>query len=211
MDKRPNSKALSRAAAVLFATATIAIAGCGAAGEYVWVDQVPRTEIADAPPGDYVIASGDVLMVRVYNQDAISTRARVRPDGRIGVPLAGEIEALGRRPADLAKEIEARLKPFVVAPAVTIAVEEVQAVRVSVIGEVARPGTYALEPRAGVLDALAGAGGVSEFADRDRIFVLRKRAGKPPMRVRFSYARLAAGEGRAAAFVLIAGDVVTVE
>lgn len=195
----------------LAAAFAVAIAGCGHTSRYVWIDDVSRAEIAEGASRDYVVASGDVLNVRVYNQDAISTRARVRPDGRVAMPLAGEIEALGRRPADLAREIEAKLKPFVLAPAVTIGVEEVSPLRVSVIGEVARPGVYALDPRSGVIDALAAAGGMTEYADRDRIFVVRKRPPRPPLRIRFSYSGLAGGSERAAAFSLAPGDVVTIE
>jgi polysaccharide biosynthesis/export protein len=176
------------------------LAGCGAAEPYVWVEQVPEATAGEGS-GEYVIAAGDVLAVRVYNQDAVTTRSRVRPDGRIAVPLAGEVQAEGRRPADLAREIEARLKPFFVAPAVAIGVDEVQPLRVPVMGEVAHPGVYPLEPRAGVLDALAAAGGTTEYADRDRIFVVRRRAGKDGVRIRFTYGRLAG----------VPGDVVMVE
>lgn len=177
---------------------------------FTWVDEIPRTEIGDSAAGDYTIAEGDLLNVRVYNQDALSIRGRVRPDGRIGVPLAGEVEALGRRPADLARELEARLKPFIVAPAVVVAVEEIQPVRIAVLGEVAHPGVFVLEPGASVLQALATAGGTTEFADRERIFVIRKRLAKAPLTIRFSYARLV-GNARAAAFTLATGDVVAVE
>ena len=190
---------------------TIALAGCGAADAYVPVDQIPPAQLSEKAGGDYVIASGDVLNVRVYNQDAISTRGRVRPDGRIGVPLAGEIEAVGRRPAELARDLEARLKPFVVAPSVVVGVEETQPVRVSVVGEVTRPGVYVLEPGTGVLDALAAAGGATEFADRERIFVVRKATDGHPLRIRFGYVALTRGHGRAVTFTLSTGDAVIVE
>jgi polysaccharide export outer membrane protein len=189
----------------------LSLPGCGYAGPYVWVDDASRAELGDAAGRDYVIAGGDLLAVRVYNQEALSIRGRVRPDGRIAVPLAGEVEALGRRPADLARELEARLKSFVVAPAVVVAVEEVQPIRISVIGEVAHPGVFTLDADAGVLQALAMAGGATEYADRERIFVIRRVHAKAPVRIRFSYARLLGGSARAAAFVLAPGDVVAVE
>lgn len=191
--------------------ALLALAGCGPTGAYVWVNDVPKTDLAGAGDGAYVIGAGDLLSVRVYNQEAISTRGRVRPDGRIAVPLAGEIEAVGRRPVDLAKEIEAHLKSFVVAPVVAVSVEEIQPVKISVLGEVARPGMFTLEAGAGVLEALASAGGPTDFADKDAIFVLRRRGAAPPLRVRFTYAQLTGGAGNAAAFTLVSGDVVTVE
>ncbi len=193
------------------AIVVLSLAGCGSAGAYLWVDEVPATEVVDPGPRQYVIAAGDVLSIRVYNQDAISTRGKVRPDGKIGVPLAGEVDAGGRRPVELAREIEAQLKPFVVAPAVVVSVEEVQPIHVAVLGEVARPGVYALEPGAGVLQAMAIAGGATDFADRDGIYLLRKRAAQPPLRIRFSYAKLAGGEGRGAGLTLVAGDVLMIE
>lgn len=187
------------------------LAGCAPIGPYVWIDDIPATEIAEPTRRDYVINAGDVLTIRVYNQDAISSRARVRPDGRIAVPLAGEVDAVGRRPIELAKEIEAQLKPFVVAPAVTVSVDEVQPVQVSVLGEVARPGVYPIEPGSGVLQALALAGGKTRFAAADRIFVLRRRLADAPLRIRFTYDQLRAGAGKAATFTLAPGDVVSVE
>jgi polysaccharide export outer membrane protein len=195
---------------VLFTSAVLGLAGCGAADAYVWVEDVPRTEIAADRKGDYVIGSGDLVAIRVYNQEALSTRARVRPDGKIAVPLAGEIEARGLHPSDLAKEIEARLKSFVVAPAVIVSVEEFRPIQISVVGEAARPGVFPLEPGSGVLAALASAGGMTEFADRERIFVLRKRAAQAPIRIRFTYAQLSTGAS-GATFALTDGDVVVLE
>lgn len=194
---------------ILTACAALGLAACGSALDYTWIEDVPATELASVHRGDYVIATGDLLAVRVYNQEALSSRGRVRPDGKISVPLAGEVVARGRRPADLARDVEALLKPFMVAPAVVVSVEEIQPMQISVLGEVARPGVFALEPGAGILAALASAGGTTEFADRDRVFVLRKRAEGPPLKIRFTYARLTGSGG--AAFVLADGDVVMVE
>lgn len=189
----------------------LALAACGGAGSFVWIDDVPLTEIVEPARREYVIASGDVLAIRVYNQEAISARCRVRSDGRIAIPLAGEIDAVGRRPVELAKEIEAQLKPFVVAPAVVVSVEEMQPLQISVLGEVMRPGVFPMEPGSGVLQALALAGGTTRFAHQDRIFVLRRRLAQPPLRIRFTYKDLAGGTGRGATFSLAPGDVVTVE
>jgi polysaccharide biosynthesis/export protein len=184
--------------------------GCGA-GAYVWVDTLGEAGAASASESAYTIAAGDLLNIRVYDQDAISTRARVGPDGKIALPLVGEIEAQGQRPAALARQIEGRLKPFIVAPSVAITVEEAQSVKISVVGEVARPGVFAITPGTGVVQALALAGGITEFADRDSIFVLRARAAKPPLRIRLTYADLTRGVGRAPAFPLQSGDTVVAE
>ncbi len=183
--------------------------GCGG-GAFVWVDDLPQRPAA-AVDDTYVIATGDVLNIRVYNQDSISTRARVTPDGRVAVPLVGELEARGARPAALARQIEDRLKPYVVAPAVSITLDEVQPMRVSVVGEVAHPGVFTVPAGTGVLSALAFAGGLTEYADRDSVFVLRARPGEALSRIRFSYNYLSRGLGRGALFALEPGDTVVVE
>ena len=179
------------------------IAGCGGAGAYVWVNDMPPE-----PPTahDYRIHAGDTISVHVFGQETMTTKARVRTDGRIAFPILGEIEVRDKRPADLARELEARLTEYVVTPHVTVAVEDVQPLLVSVMGEVGKQGIYTLDPNAGVVQAIASAGGITDFADHDGIFVVR--AGH---RIRFSLASLTRGEGKAAAFRLEAGDLVVVE
>ncbi len=206
-------RSLSAARAVVLAASlftSLGAGGCGA-GAYVWVDQLGAAGAVAAPEGVYLIAAGDQLNIRVYDQDAISTRSRVGPDGTIAIPLIGEIMAQGQRPAALARQIEARLKPFIVAPSVAITVEEAQSVKISVVGEVAHPGVFVINPGAGVVQALALAGGITEFADRDSIYVLRAHAAKGPLRIRLTYAGLTRGLGRAPAFPLQAGDTVVAE
>ena len=190
--------------------AAIAGAGCGA-GSYVWVDQLDAASAAGSPENVYLVASGDLLSIRVYDQDAISTHCRVSPDGKIAVPLVGEIEARGQSAAALAAQIAKRLKPFIVAPSVTITLEEAQPPRISLVGEVARPGVFPITPGTGVVQALALAGGLTEFASHDGIFVLRPRPAKGLLRIRIAYDDLTRGVGRGAAFQLQSGDTVVVE
>jgi polysaccharide export outer membrane protein len=177
--------------------------GCGPSGAYVWAQDVP----AQAPPGDYLIRDGDVLLFRVVNQDAMQTRARVRTDGKVALPLLGDVDVRGKRPSALRAELEARLKEFIVAPSVTVNVEELGPIPISVMGEVARAGNFALEPGSTISQALAAAGGLTDFASHDRIFLLRKQ---PPMRVRFSYDSISQGD-TPARFTLHDGDVIVVE
>ncbi|MFT3768660.1 MAG: SLBB domain-containing protein [Minicystis sp.] len=120
------------------------------------------------------------------------------------------------RPAACARwswrgRFEARLKPFIVAPSVTVTLDEVQPARVSVLGEVTHPGVFVIPPGAGVLHALALAGGLTEFAGKDRVFVLRPRPRSAPLRVRFRYEDFSRGVGRCATFTLEPGDAVIVE
>lgn len=159
-------------------------------------------------PG-YVIEVGDLLAVQVWTQESMSFRLRVRSDGMITLPLVGDVRAKGTTPMALAETLRTRLKDFLKTPVVTVGLEEARALTVSVIGEVARPGHLTLEHGAGVWQALAVAGGLTDFADRDRIFVLRP--GPPAVRILFSYRELDIAGGPAATFKLQPGDVVVVE
>jgi len=181
---------------------------CGGSGAFVWYRDLPRTEWVESS-GEYVIGVGDAIRVQVYEQDALTTNAKVRTDGRIALPFVGEIVAVGKHPSMLARELEARLKEFIVSPRVIVNVEASQPVTVSVLGEVGKVGVLTLEPSAGLLEALAQAGGPSDYADKSSIFVLRKSPGF--RRIRFTYDALVQNIGGAATFPLRTGDVVVVE
>lgn len=211
------SKARSGIAVLATAALSLAVGGCRhGPGPFVWVDDVSSAGPAAASSdGLYRVARGDVLAVRVWGQDALTTRVRVREDGRISIPFLQDVEAAGITPDDLARRLQARLKAFIVNPSVTVIVEEIGDLRIAVVGEVDRQGLVELLPGAGVLEAIAAAGGVSEYADRDRIFVIRRPQapeGKAaPARIRFTYEALLRGAGKANSFQLQAGDVVVVE
>jgi polysaccharide export outer membrane protein len=190
--------------------ALLLLTACGPAGSWVWVQHLPQ-QPAQRDSDGYRLAIGDTVSVRVFGQDNLSTKSRVRPDGKIAIPIVGDVQFQGRKPSEISAELEAEMKAYVVTPHVTVTVDESQPFTVTVIGEVTRPATVTVDPAAGVLQALAGAGGLSEFADRDRIFVLRKQAGKPPLRVRFTYDELKQAEPAAVGFALSPGDVVVVD
>jgi len=184
----------------------LGLAACGtgrATPEYTWIDDYPQPIRAEAP---YLIAPGDLLNIRVQGQEAMSGRSRVRDDGHISLPFLNDVEAVDLTPLQLAEQIQVRLKEYVVKPVVVVSVDESRPFEASVVGNVRKAGTFPVDPRSGVLQALAAAGGLGEFADPDRIFVLRKGD-----RIRFSYKALIQAERRAAAFRLRAGDVVVVE
>lgn len=198
-------------ALVLLGGAAVA---CGhAKGDFIWVsDLPPRTA---EPEAAYRIAPGDVIGVRVWNQDANSVdRARVREDGKISIPFLGDVDVAGMEPPELARRLEVKLKAFIQAPVVTVVVHEVRPVRIAILGQIARPGTYDLDADAGVLQVIAAAGGLSPFADRDAIFVLRRAFladRQAPPRIRFRYDDLRRGSIPAASFRIRRGDVVVVE
>jgi polysaccharide export outer membrane protein len=206
MDSRSERRARTPGPAALALTWLVVGAwACGSSGPYVWVADLQADPAAGT---DYVIESGDVLGVRVFNQEAMSTKARVRTDGKISVPFAGDVQVSGKSPVAVARELEARLKSYVVTPSVTVTVDEFQSPSIAVIGEVAHPGVYNIDSAAGVLRALALAGGMTDYASHSNIYVLRRAAQQ---RIRFSYHALTDNEPRAAAFRLHAGDTIVVE
>ena len=197
------SRVLSKLA--LASSLALALSGCAKNGAYVWVSEVPRETSAG---NDYVIAQGDTVSVRVFGQDNLTTRAKVRSDGKIAVPFLGDVDVGGKTPAGMSRDLEARYKDYMVSPKVTVSVDETQATAVSVVGEVTHPGSFPVDAQTGVLQALALAGGLTEYASRDAIYVLRK---SPHQRVRFTYAALIHGDEPSTAFRLRTGDIVVVE
>jgi polysaccharide biosynthesis/export protein len=193
---------------LVLALALIALTACSATGPYVWVDSLPPT----ATEGSLVIQDGDYLSIRVYNQDPLSGVQRVRSDGKITIPVVGEIMARGKKHAQLAAEIQDKLKGVLVAPSVTVAPETPQGaggeLKVSVLGEVKQAGNVQLDRGANVLHALAAAGGLTEYADPDKVFVIRRSL---PQRVRFRFQDLRSADPKSVGFQLQSGDVIVVE
>lgn len=207
-------RARSPGASLAAALALAAAAGCRTPPRpFLWVENAPSQQPEAA---EYRIGAGDVLGVRVWNQETLSTsRAKVRNDGKISLPFLQDVEVSGMTPPELATRLQAELKPYIVLPVVTVTLEERAPLHVSVLGEVVRPGAYDLPPGAGVLHALAAAGGLTPYAPRDGIYVLRTAQGgerdRAPARIRFRYRELAGGMVPAATFRLRGADVIVVE
>lgn len=200
------ARAARIAVAAAWAGLACAAAGCAGPGSYVWFTDVPRDQRA----GDYRVAAGDVLVVRVVGHEEMTTRARVRSDGGIAIPFVRDsIIARGKTPDGLSREIEGDLAKFFNTPSVSVNVEETLAANVAVLGEVAHPGVYPLGARLALSQALALGGGVTEFASRDRIFIVRAEPSR--QRIRFTYEAVTRDEGGAGEFLLQPGDVVVVE
>lgn len=199
---------LARGVAWLTCAAALSVTGCGGHGAYVWYSQLPASDLHPRV-GEYSLKPGDTISVRVFGQESLSAPSKVRSDGRISLPFAGEVVAAGKHPLQLATEIEGRLKVFIVSPRVSVGVEQSAPISVSLLGEVTNAGTVSLEPPATLVQALAQAGGLSEFADDTAIFVLRRQPSF--RRIRFTYEALLRNDAGAGAFPLRAGDVIVVE
>lgn len=192
--------AVRRPALVVLALAGLAGASCAGVSEYVWYDPAKT----NGQHSGFTIAPGDMLQVTVWQQEDLSAQTRVRSDGFITVPLVGELEVVGKTPADVGVQIGAALEGVILEPRVAVMVVEAQPLRVGVLGAVERPGFYELDRGSGILQALAQAGGLNAFADRERIFIVRGDS-KP---VRFSFNDIVSGR---AAYVLGPTDTVLVE
>lgn len=129
---------------------------------------------SDPSADTYRLGSGDVLEIFVWKEPDLSTTATVRPDGRIALPLAGELGASGQTTQELQERITSRLQEYLDLPVVTVMVKEVNSPQISVLGEVRRPGRYRVAERVTILDAIALGGGFTEFADRSAVVVIRK-------------------------------------
>jgi polysaccharide export outer membrane protein len=125
----------------------------------------------------FVIGPEDVIEVAVWGTPEVTRTVPVRPDGKISLPLVNDIQAAGLTPIQLREALTKALTPYIPEPAVSVLVREIHSFKVTVIGQVKTPGRYELKGRATVLDVLAMAGGLNEYASRGRIVVLREEAG----------------------------------
>ena len=169
------------------------------------------TRDGDHGPGsvEYTIGPEDVLKISVWKNESLSQTVPVRPDGKISLPLLNDVQAAGLTPMQLRDILIKKLVEYVPAPEVSVIVEGVHSFKVSVIGEVKRPGRYELKSRATVLDVLAQAEGFTEFASRSRIVILRPE-GKTLKRVPVNYNKVVSGDGEGQNLFLQPGDIVLV-
>jgi polysaccharide export outer membrane protein len=163
-----------------------------------------------APDSDYVIGVEDVLDVAIWKEPEISRRGViVRPDGKIGVPLVGDITADGKTPRRLAAELKETLVRYIKDPVVTVIVEQVNSFKVYMLGSVGNQGALPLKRRTRLLEALAQAGGLTEFANK-RIVIVRWEAGREK-RIVIDYRKLVGGERPGLNVFLRPGDTIIVE
>jgi len=168
------------------------------------------------PPGPpapsaaaYRLGPDDVIELFVWKEAELSATVVVRPDGRVSLPLINEIEASGKTVVELQQEITQLLSKFIVQPVVSIIVKQVNSLKISVLGEVRKPDVYRIKTRVTVLDAIAMAGGFTDFARPNRVIVLRNTP-TGPQRIKVNIKDLVANE-RSAPFYLLAMDTVYVE
>jgi polysaccharide biosynthesis/export protein len=140
-------------------------------------------------PGDdsFVIGNDDVLAINVWKEPDFSRSIQVRSDGKISLPLLGEIQAAGRTPLQLEQDISTKLLNYITKPEVTVMVEQINSKKFNILGQVAKPGSYSLALAPTIVDAIAIAGGPRDFAKQKSIYILRQNPGGGQTRIAFNY------------------------
>ena len=159
---------------------------------------------------NFVIGNDDLLAISVWKETELTKSVPVRSDGKISLPLVGEIQAAGRTPAQLEKEITEKLKNFITTPEVTVVVEKVNSRKYNVLGEVTKPGSYLLTTDTTVMDAIAAAGGFRDFAKKSGVYVLRKGKSGQVEHLKFNYKDFVKGKNTAQNVKLEPNDTIIV-
>ena len=156
-----------------------------------------------------MIGDDDVLAINVWKEPDISRSIPVRSDGKISLPLVGEVQAAGLTPLTLEKDIASKLKNYISEPEVTVMVQQVNSQKFNILGQVARPGSYVIANSPTVIDAIALAGGFRDFAKQKSIYVLRQGVSKDS-RIPFNYKDVSQGKNMTQNIKLEPGDTVVV-
>jgi polysaccharide biosynthesis/export protein len=162
-----------------------------------------------ATGADYVIGAEDVLAINVWKEPDLSRELPVRSDGKITLPLIGDVVASGKTTVQLQAELTKAMQGYVDTPAVTVIVRQIRSQAFNILGQVARPGSYPLTKPTTVLDAIALAGGFREWAKVKSIYVLRRQSDGSSQRIGFNYKNAIKG-GRDNDFDLHSRDTIVV-
>jgi polysaccharide export outer membrane protein len=142
---------------------------------------------SNAHDNSFVIGNDDQLAINVWKEPDLTRSIPVRSDGKISLPLVGELQAAGRTPLQLEQEISAKLMSYITEPEVTVIVQQINSQKFNILGQVAKPGSYPLAAATTILDAIAAAGGFRDFAKQKGIYILRQNASGGEARIPFNY------------------------
>jgi len=159
---------------------------------------------------DYVIGIDDVLAVNVWRENELSRPVIVRPDGKITLPLVGDVEARGLTPKQLQDKLTKDLENYISKPLVTVIVQEAKSQKFNIVGEIQKPSAYVLTNTVTVLDAIAMAGGLREWAKAGSIYILRRRSDGGVQKIPFNYKKVIKGDHPEQNVRLQPGDTVVV-
>lgn len=162
---------------------------------------------AAADPTEYRIGEQDVLMITVWKEPQLSGPVVVRPDGKISLPLVDEMQASGLTPMELQTRLTEKFRPLLAVPEINVAVREVNSRKVYVLGQVGKEGPYRVNSKSTVLEIIAEAGGLRDYANRKKMYVMRKVNGKQ-VRFPFNYDAVIKGQHTEENIVLQPGDTI---
>lgn len=168
----------------------------------------PAAQAAGPASDSYVIGASDVLAITVWRDTTLSGSVLVRPDGMISMPLLGDVMASGLTPLQLANQISAKLRKYIQEPNVSVVVSAIHSKIVYLLGEVAKKGPLEMTPDMTMLRAIASAGGLTDYANSKKIYILRQVGGKNT-RIPVHYKDALKGKS-ALDIVLLPGDTIVV-
>jgi polysaccharide export outer membrane protein len=169
----------------------------------------PAAPAAVTPPADYVIGAEDVLNIVIWREKDLSAEVVVRPDGMVTLPLMNDVQAAGLTPEQFRQQLTVAASKFVAEPSVTVIVRAINSRQVYIMGEVRTPGPYPLAGPTTVLQLIAKAGGLTEYADAKDIGVMRTENGRA-VRMKFNYRDVSRGRKIEQNVLLRPGDTVIV-
>ncbi len=190
-------------------TVVLVVVLSACATEYTVVDKDSQylAELQQEKP--YIIGCGDKLQLLVWGHEELTTTSIVRPDGKISLPLVGDIQAEGLTVEELKKELNKRMSEYIHEPALSILVTEVGSLKIYMVGEVTRPGEYDLVSYTTVLQAIAMAGGFTDFARKSKIQIIRTQ-GAEKIKIKFNYKEVVKGKHLDQNIPLRPGDIIVV-
>ena len=172
---------------------------------------VPQPQaLAKGHDDTYVIGNDDMLAINVWKEPDVSRTIPVRSDGKISLPLAGQVQAAGTTPLKLEQDIAARLKSYIAEPEVTVIVQQVNSQKFNILGMVNKPGSYIIANSPTILDAIAIAGGFRDFAKQKAIYVLRQNPDGTQARIAFNYKDVVKGKNPEQNVKLVPRDTIVV-
>ena len=158
---------------------------------------------------EYRLGPEDVIEVFVWKQPELSTTVVIRPDGKVSLPLLGELEAIGKTAVQLQEMVTKRLLQYVADPMVNVIVKEINSPKISVLGQVRKPDRYHIKQRLTVLDAIALAGGFTDFAKRDKVTIIRN-SGPDKIRIQVNLKKVVQ-DGRGEVYYVEPLDTIYVQ
>jgi polysaccharide export outer membrane protein len=169
----------------------------------------PPTETGITPPADYVIGPDDQLKIVFWREDSLSGDVVVRPDGKISLALLNDVQASGLTPNQLRESLLGLAAKYVTDPSVTVIVKQINSRKIYITGQVNKPGTYILNDNMTVLQMLAIAGGLQEWADAGSILIMRTENGQTKS-FKFNYKDVSKGKSLQQNIQLKPGDTIVV-